>query len=213
MLPQKVSRLGPGKAWKVSSLSLTIVTAPTNPDRIPGHVTCPFPYLPLPATSLFLPPFLLSQDSALGGLPLVPMLPSPLPSAALSGTRKPTQQVVCAKAGATDLFCQAMSITNSFLNNWLERPPDWLSTTPCCYLGAGQAHCVPGHHRCHHVHQLQVVLALTEIKVTVQSSELAFKPFSSTPMYSGDLLTLKTQTSHFLCHKGFQSSPTHPPLS
>ncbi|KAJ8786645.1 hypothetical protein J1605_006134 [Eschrichtius robustus] len=83
---------------------------------------------------------------------------------ALSGTRKPTQQVVCAKAGATDVFSQATSITNSFLNSWLERPPDWLSTTPCCYLGAGQAHCVPGHHRCHHVYQLQVVLALTEIK-------------------------------------------------
>lgn len=71
-----------------------------------------------------------------------------------------------AEAG-TSLYCfSGLSIMSS----WLERPSGWPSSNPptscvpAATWGAGQAHCVPGHHRCHQARQLQVTLALTEIK-------------------------------------------------
>lgn len=73
--PQKVSGLGPGEPGG-ASVSLTMITAPTDPDRIPGHITRPFPYLPL-ASSLFPSPFLLSQISSLACLLSPCCLPTP----------------------------------------------------------------------------------------------------------------------------------------
>lgn len=99
------------------------------------------------------------------------------------------------------------------MNSWLG-PPGWRSTTPLTFCvpaatwGSGQAHCVPGHHRCHQAHRLPVTSALTEIKGESRSSVLAFLPFSSLPKCSGELLlTFTTQFSHFLLHEALLSSP------